>query len=100
MILLDVESTNKFSENPDGLNRLTDISDRSWTNDLFIHSFISFIQAIYRLFKSILFKSTQQGYCVSPRSATGNCKLRTCPRSLRGGIRIHGPSDERRRFYQ
>ena len=30
---------------------------------------------------------TQHGYCVgvSHRSATGNCELRTCPRSLRGG---------------
>jgi len=30
---------------------------------------------------------TQHGYCVgvSHRSTTGNCKLRTCPRSLRGG---------------
>src|SRR6218665_527138 len=30
---------------------------------------------------------TQHGYCagVSCRSATGNCELKTCPRSLRGG---------------
>jgi len=30
---------------------------------------------------------TQHGYCagVSRRSATGNCELRTCPRSLRDG---------------
>jgi len=30
---------------------------------------------------------TQHGYCagVSCRSATGNCELRTCLRSLRGG---------------
>src|SRR6218665_1842349 len=30
---------------------------------------------------------TQHGYCagVSRRSTTGNCELRTCPRSLRGG---------------
>ena len=53
----------------------------------FIHSFRPFLQ---RLFK---FTSTQKRsrYStdtvpgVSRRSATGNCELRTCPRSLPGG---------------
>src|SRR6218665_2438554 len=48
---------------------------------------------------------TQHGYCtgISRRSATGNCELRTCLRSLCGGYsasRTHDPSDERRRLYQ
>src|SRR6218665_3798489 len=58
----------------------------------FIHSFIhSFIQTISIAHLQVPFYSealpTQHGYCarVSRRSATGNCELRTCPRSLRGG---------------
>jgi len=48
---------------------------------------------------------TQHEYCVevSHRSATGNCKWRTYPRSLRGGetgIRTHDLTDERRRLYK
>jgi len=56
------------------------------------HSFIhSFIQAISRPSIQVRYYSealpTQHGYCagVSRRSATGNCELRTCPRSLRDG---------------
>src|SRR6218665_469484 len=54
----------------------------------FIHSFI---QTIPIASLQVHFYSealpTQHGYCaiVSCRSATGNCELRTCPRSLRGG---------------
>src|SRR6218665_2864436 len=45
---------------------------------------------------------TQHEYCagVSRRSATGNCELRTCQRSLRGGIRFLDPPVERLRLYQ
>src|SRR6218665_401139 len=59
---------------------------------VFVHSFILlFIQAIsiaplqVRYYSEVL--PTQHGYCVgvSRRSASGNCELRTCPRSLRGG---------------
>src|SRR6218665_3299549 len=52
--------------------------------------FISFIHSghFYSTSSSPLYYSgalpTQHGYCagVSRRSATGNCELRTCPRSL------------------
>src|SRR6218665_2860251 len=77
---------------------------------LVTHSFIhSFIQATSIVPLQVLYYSeplhTQHGYCagVSRRSATGNCKLRTCPRSLRGGysaIRTHNPLVERHRLYQ
>ena len=57
-----------------------------------IHSFIhSFIQTISIALLQVHFYSealpTQQGYSagVSRGSATGNCELRTCPRSLRSG---------------
>ena len=69
----------------------------------------SFIQTISTVPLQVHYYSealpTQHGYCarVSRRSATGNCELRTCPRSLRGGYsgsRTHDPSDERRRLYQ
>jgi len=57
-----------------------------------IHSFIhSFIQTISIAPLQVHFYSeallTQHGYCagVSRRSASGNCELRTCTRSLRGG---------------
>src|SRR6218665_16319 len=48
---------------------------------------------------------TQHGYCagVSRRSATGNCSIRTCPRSLRrgkSGIRTHDLPVERYRLNQ
>src|SRR6218665_717220 len=54
----------------------------------FIHSLIQviFIAPLQvRYYSEVL--PTQHGYCagVSRRSATGNCKLRTCPRSLHGG---------------
>jgi len=59
---------------------------------IFVHLFIhSFIQAISIAHLQVRYYSkafpTQHGYCaeVSRRSATGSCKLRTCPRSLRGG---------------
>jgi len=51
----------------------------------------SFIQAIYIAPLQVRYYSealpTVHGYCagVSRRSATGNCELRTYPRSLRGG---------------
>ena len=55
---------------------------------VFFHSFVPAIsiaplQVLY--YSEVL--PTQHGYCieVSCRSATGNCKWRTCPRSLRGG---------------
>jgi len=53
----------------------------------FIHSFIQAISIaplqVHYYSEALL---TQHGYCagVSLRSATGNCELRTCPRSLRG----------------
>jgi len=51
----------------------------------------SFIQAISIAPLQVRYYSeqipTQHGYCagVSNRSATGNCELKTYPRSLRGG---------------
>jgi len=54
----------------------------------FIHSFIQTIciapLQVHFYSEALL---TQHGYCagVSRRSATGNCELRTYPRSLRGG---------------
>src|SRR6218665_1649439 len=55
---------------------------------VFIHLFIPDISIALlqvRYYSEAL--PTQHGYCagVSCRSATGNCELRTCPRSLRGG---------------
>ena len=53
-----------------------------------IHSFIQTISIapLQAHFYSVALQ-TQHGYYagVSRRSATGNCELRTCPRSLRGG---------------
>src|SRR6218665_1222341 len=71
-----------------------------------IHSFIQAISIAplqVRRYSEAL--PTQHGYCaeVSRRSATDNCKLRTFPRSQRGGysgIRTHDPPVERRRLYQ
>ena len=54
-------------------------------------NYFSFIQAVSIAPLQVYCYSeaipTQYGYCVgvSRRSATGNCELRTCPRSLRGG---------------
>ena len=50
----------------------------------FIHS-ISIAPLQVHVYSEVL--PTQHGYCagVSRRSATGNCELRTCPRSLRDG---------------
>src|SRR6218665_306573 len=51
----------------------------------------SLIQAIFIAPLQVHYYSealpTQHGYCVriSRQSATGNCKQRTCPRSLHGG---------------
>ena len=51
----------------------------------------SLIQTIFIVPLQVHFYSealpTQHGYCagVSCRSATGNCEVRTCPRSLHGG---------------
>src|SRR6218665_2367921 len=55
---------------------------------IYIHSFIQTISIAplqVHVYSAAL--STQHGYCagVSRRSATGNCDLRTCPRSLRDG---------------
>src|SRR6218665_2172886 len=63
----------------------------------------SFIQTISITPLQVQFYSealpTQHGYCagVSRRSATGNCELMTCPRSLPGaqsGSRTHDPPVE------
>src|SRR6218665_4028462 len=57
----------------------------------FIHSFIHsghfYNASPNRLLAYSEALPTQHGYCagVSRRSATGNCELRTCPRSLRDG---------------
>src|SRR6218665_1713563 len=69
----------------------------------------SFIQTISIAPLQVHFYSealpTQHGYCagVSRRSATGNCELRTCPRSIRGGwsgSRTHDPPVESYRLNQ
>src|SRR6218665_180273 len=73
----------------------------------FIHSFIH-SDLFYRASSSpLLLKSatnTARILCgVSRRSATCNCELRTCPRSLHGGligIRTHDPPVERLRLHQ
>jgi len=56
-----------------------------WTHTLysFIHT-ISIAPLQVHYYSEAL--PTQHGYCagVSRRSATGNCDIRTCPKSLRG----------------
>src|SRR6218665_1979171 len=76
------------------------------TNGVYI---LSFLQAIFiaPLPSPLLLRSVPDTVwilCgVSRRSATGNCELRTCPRSLHGGwsgSRTHNPPVERFRLYQ
>ena len=69
----------------------------------FIHSFRPFLQRLFKSTSTQKRSRTQHGYCVgvSRRSAAGDCKLRTCPRSLHGGqsgIRTHDPPVERHRL--
>ena len=72
----------------------------------FIHSFIldmSIAPLQVHYYSEAL--PTQRGYCagVSCRSATGNCELRTCPRSIGGsysGMRTCDPPVERYRLNQ
>src|SRR6218665_96749 len=58
--------------------------------DLYMYSF-SFIQTISISPLQVLYYSgvlpIQHGYCagISRRNATGNCELKTCPKSLLGG---------------
>ena len=58
---------------------------------IIVHRYYSFIQAISIAPLQVHYHSealpTQHGHCVgvSRRSATGNCKWRTCQRFLRGG---------------
>ena len=73
-----------------------------------LETFHSFIQAISMVPLQVHYYSealpAQHGYCVvvSCRSATGNCKWKTCPRSLYGGqskIRSHDPLGARWQIY-
>ena len=69
----------------------------------FIHSFISIAPLQVHFYSGAL--PTQHQYCdgVSRRSATGNCELRTCPRSQRGsysGNRTYNPPAESCRLNQ
>ena len=77
-----------------------------WSVYSSIHSFIQVISIVPL---PVLYYSealpAQHEYCVgiSCRSGTGNCELKTCPRSIHGGwsgSRTHDPSDERRLLYQ